>query len=115
MVYTFDQIPAAVAEIHRELLIIKELLQEQSQQQSQQPPEADKPLTIEQAAEFLHLKNPTIYGLVHHRKIPFSKKGKVLYFSKKELQSWIDSGRHKTTAEIEQEVINNLSQRGGKK
>jgi excisionase family DNA binding protein len=67
-------------------------------------PSADELFTIQQAAEFLSLSVPTIYGLVSKTEIPVSKKGKRLYFSKQELSEWIKTGRKKTHAEITAEA-----------
>ncbi len=64
----------------------------------------NSPLTVQDAADFVNLAVPTIYGLVSRREIPFSKKGKRLYFLKDELTEWIQTGRRKTVAEIEKEV-----------
>ena len=61
--------------------------------------EADKLLTIQEAAGIISLTVPTIYGLVSRSGIPCMKKGKRLYFSKKELSDWIKTGRKKTIAE----------------
>lgn len=61
--------------------------------------QADELLTISQAAELLSLTTPTLYGLVHKKAIPYSKKSKRLYFSKTELLDWIRTGRKKTIAE----------------
>lgn len=66
--------------------------------------EADQILTIDEAALLVKLTVPTIYGLVHRSGIPYSKKGRRLYFSKQELIDWIKSGRRKTNAEIEAEA-----------
>ena len=68
-------------------------------------PEPVALLTIQQAADFLHLTVPTLYGKVHAREIPFSKLGKRLYFSKTELTDWVKTGRQKTTAEVQAEAI----------
>lgn len=65
------------------------------------------PLTINQASEFIKLSVPTIYGLVGKNEIPFSKKGKRLYFCKKELVDWINEGRKKTRTELS-EAINDF-------
>jgi predicted DNA-binding transcriptional regulator AlpA len=43
---------------------------------------------------------PTIYSLVATRKIPHSKKGGDLYFSRKELTEWLKDGKRKTQAEL---------------
>nr|WKN35057.1 helix-turn-helix domain-containing protein [Tunicatimonas sp. TK19036] len=66
--------------------------------------ESNNLLTVQEAASFLNLAVPTIYGLVSRREIPFSKKGKRLYFLKEELTEWVQTGRKRTVAEIEKEV-----------
>lgn len=70
-------------------------------QPTEQP---DQLLTIQQAAEFLNLTVPTLYGYVHANKIPVSKPGKRLYFSKHELLEWAKAGRKKTLKDIEAEA-----------
>ena len=67
-------------------------------------PAGDQLLTIQEAAALLHLSVPTVYGLVHRKEVPVSKKGKRLYFSKDELNAWIKTGRKKTVAEISKEA-----------
>jgi hypothetical protein len=47
---------------------------------------------------------PTIYDLVSKRLIPHSKRGKDLYFSKRELQEWILSGRRRTYSQVREEA-----------
>ncbi|MBL4755957.1 MAG: helix-turn-helix domain-containing protein [Flavobacteriales bacterium] len=46
-------------------------------------------LNIKQASEFTHIAVATLYDYTHKRKIPFSKVGKRLLFSKQELVEWI--------------------------
>lgn len=70
--------------------------------------ESDFFMDVKEASEFLRLSVPTIYGLVHQSVIPVNKKGKRLYFSKKELTSWIHTGRRKTLYEIKEEADNYL-------
>jgi len=65
-------------------------------------------LNMAQACAFLGLAKPTIYGLVHKKGIPVSKRGKKLYFSKSELTQWIESGRKKTKKEIDIEADEHL-------
>lgn len=55
---------------------------------------------MELAVELTGLAKPTIYGLVSNRKIPHSKRGKRLYFSRKELTEWIAGGKRRTQAEM---------------
>jgi hypothetical protein len=54
----------------------------------------------------IELAKPTIYGLVSERKIPHSKRGKKLYFSRKELLIWLTNGKRKTRDEIADEAAN---------
>ena len=61
---------------------------------------------IELAIELTGLAKPTIYGLVSERKIPHSKRGKKLYFSRQELLDWLTNGKRKTRDEIADEAAN---------
>jgi excisionase family DNA binding protein len=99
MPITFEQLPQAISQLQDKLENIERLLLSQDHTP---PPEEDKLLTIREAAEVLHLTVPTVYGLVQRSEVPVSKKGKRLYFSKKELTAWIMSGRKKTISEIEE-------------
>lgn len=42
---------------------------------------------------------PTIYALVSSNDIPHSKQGKDLYFSRRELEEWVRSGKRTTQKE----------------
>lgn len=64
----------------------------------------DKPLTIKEAAAFLSLAVPTIYGLVSRGELPYQKRGKRLYFLTSELTDWVKQGRRKTNAELKAEA-----------
>lgn len=103
---TFDQLPFAVGELYGKLETIEQLLLSERGTVKQ---ETEDLLTIREAAEFLHLSVPTIYGHVSKSVIPHSKRGKRLYFSKRELTAWIQDGRKKTKAEITAEVENGIN------
>lgn len=97
----YCQFPQAFNKLHEKLDKIERLLLSRSEISL---PEEDKLLTIKQAAEFLVLSVPTIYGLVQRHEVPVCKRGKRLYFSKQDLTSWIKDGRKKTNSEIEAEA-----------
>ena len=61
---------------------------------------------IDLAIEITGLAKPTIYSLVSERKIPHSKQGKRLYFSRQDLLEWIKNGKRKTQNEIAIEADN---------
>ena len=68
--------------------------------------ETDEIGGIDLAIEITGLAKPTIYGLVSERKIPHSKQGKRLYFSRLELTDWLKQGKRKTQAELKLEAEN---------
>ena len=74
----------------------------------------DCPITIKEASSLIKLAVPTIYGLVHKRKIPSYRRGKILYFLRPELLDWIKSGRQSTIQEIQEDAANSLSGEGVK-
>lgn len=51
---------------------------------------------VEVAVEETGLSTHSIYRLASERKIPHSKKGGRLYFSRKTLRKWIDEGNRAT-------------------
>jgi excisionase family DNA binding protein len=98
---TFETLPKVVGEIITRLDSIEMLLQKNSANQDELPTF----LSVAEAANFLSLSVPTIYGLVQRADIPVNKKGKRLYFSKPELIEWVKSGRKKTNLEVSQEPL----------
>ncbi len=68
-------------------------------------------LDIRQASEFLGLAVPTLYAKVSERKIPHSKQGKKLFFSREQLNAWVKSGQRKTVAQIETEANSFISRK----
>jgi len=73
--------------------------------------ETDKILDVKEAGEFLHLKVPTIYGLISKRILPSLKRGKRVYFKKSELTLWLEGGQRKTIEQLEIEA-RNITTRG---
>lgn len=71
----------------------------------------DELLTVKDAAKFLSLSVPTIYGLIHKGEIPVMKRSKRCYFSKEELINYLKQGRKKTLSEIDTETDAFLSNR----
>ena len=81
-------------------LILEVLESYSSSEQVSTKPEADDIGGIEVAMEVTGLSKATIYSRCSLRTLPHRKKGKKLYFSRKELEEWIESGRRKTRTEI---------------
>jgi excisionase family DNA binding protein len=86
--------------------IIVEALNRQTETTISHDNHIDKPMTVKEVSEFINLSVSTIYGLTHKRSIPYSKKGKRLYFNKLEIIKWVNEGRRKTVDEIERDAEN---------
>jgi excisionase family DNA binding protein len=56
-------------------------------------------LSAEEAATFLDIKLSTLYFKTHMKEIPYMKKGKKIYCSRKDLIKWIAEGRQYTRSE----------------
>ncbi len=65
-------------------------------------------MTVSEAAEFLKLKVSTLYDKTSLKEIPHFKKGKILYFSKTELQDWINSGKIRLKSNLQDEAAHYL-------
>ncbi len=106
----FEEINDRLSRIEQELIRQRTNPAPSSAQTSESPF-----LTVAQAADFLNLAPQTIYGLISRKQIPCFKRQKRVYFSKETLTNWLQSGRLKTTEEIEAESHPILVKKGGTK
>jgi len=67
--------------------------------------EGEEILTIQEAAKFLRLSVPTLYGFISKGELPVMKRSKRCYFSKEDLLNYLKEGRRKTISEIQSEVL----------
>ncbi len=100
----FEVIEARLSSIENLILDLKH--QPKKVEPVNQP---ERLLTIQEAAEFLHLSVPTIYSKVSKGELPVMKRGNRLYFSKAELLQYLEDGRKKSNADIEAEARAYLS------
>lgn len=96
MPISFEQIPDAISRLFNRLDEIETLIKEKS------APTPEQFLDVHEAGALLRLSPQTIYGLVHRREIPHSKKGNRVYFKKSELEKWMQEGRRRTISEIKE-------------
>ena len=52
----------------------------------------DDLMNVQEVAAFLRLAMPTIYSKVKMGELPYKKRGKRLYFSRKEIREYLDEG-----------------------
>lgn len=94
---TFENLPAAVSQLLRDVNSIKLSLQAGS------PEPSDQLLTVDQAAEFLSLAKPTIYAMLSRGELPNLKRGKRVYFQRNDLLDYLKAGRRKTYRQLADE------------
>lgn len=102
---TAEQLSFVMQDAFRKVINERELVNPPSLEQKEF-------LNVEEAADFLGLKPPTIYSHVGKKAIPHNKVGGRLYFSKAKLVEWIEAGCQRTVAEISKEARNSV---GGKR
>ena len=95
----FESIEARLANIETLLLDIKH-------KPINGPPRSDPEefLTVQEAAIFLKLSVPTVYAMIHQKRIPFMRSLRRCYFLKADLISYLKQGREKSNAELSEEV-----------
>ena len=72
-------------------------------------------LSASEAATYMNVSLSHLYKLTAERKVPhFKPMGKMVYFNRLELESWLLSNRVATDAELEQQA-QKLNKKGGKK
>lgn len=92
----FDLIDARLSNIETLLLDLKYRPEATSAPTTPQ----EELLTVQQAAQFLSLSVPTIYGMVSRKELPYMKRSKRLYFSRVELTNYLKAGRKKTAQDF---------------
>lgn len=85
---------------------VKQALQEHEESQNKISSNSEEKdlLNVKETAKFLDLTIPTIYSKVNRGELPYMKKAKRLYFSKKELTDFLKGGRKKSIKELQAEV-----------
>ena len=83
---------------------ITENIKNELQIQPQKVTQEDEFLNIDELSNLIGLTKPTIYGHVHRNTVPFIKKGKMLRFSKIDILNWLQDGKSKSKADIDNQV-----------
>lgn len=76
----------------------------------------DKPLNFDEACKYLSISKSYLYKKTCRKEIPYFKpNGKLIYFSKNELDTWIFRNRYKTNSELEAEAESFVNRERGVK
>ena len=109
-VLSFDQLPQAVATLLSEVKELKSLLQTAN---VGQPKDTDRWFNLQELRDYIpeHPAQSTIYRWIGEHAIPYHKRGRKLSFSQKEIDAWLQTGRHKTDAEMSEEAVTFINHR----
>jgi excisionase family DNA binding protein len=105
--FNFESLPRAISLLYDEVKQIKSLILESASSDT-----GDRLMTIQETAEFLHIKKQTLYSYVSKGIIPNHKRAGRLYFSKNDLIEWIKSG-NKRSFNVEEEAKKIITKRKG--
>ena len=89
---TMENVPKAVNYLINEIAEMRVLL-EHIESQLGLDVDKHKPITIDQAAEFLNDTPKSINKSVRNKEIPYYGRGKKIYFFKDDLIKWIENGK----------------------
>ena len=107
----FENLPEAVGLLIEKIESLEKHLLENSGKRTTE--QSDQLMTVDQAAEFLNLAKPTVYSMVSRGELPYMKRSKRLYFSRKDLIAYIRDGRKKTKSEMLDSASDFLTKRRG--
>ncbi len=85
-------------------LIVNKVVDSLSKKEDNKFDNFDKYLTVEELSSMLNLAPSTIYTKVSKKEIPVIKTSKKLYFSKKEIEDFLNEQRKPTASQIEKEA-----------
>ncbi|KIA96230.1 hypothetical protein OC25_03905 [Pedobacter kyungheensis] len=94
--FGFEKLPEVVRQLFEKVERIESMLEKLHPSEEDQ----DELFNIQQAADYLKVSVQSIYAKVSRLEIPVNKPGKRLYFSKRELRSWVANSRRKTATEM---------------
>ena len=107
---TFNDLPQVVAQLRDEVMGMRTLLiklQEENRKQ-QVRDNRHKPMTVEEAAEYMRIPLGTLYMKLGDGTIPATKPGKRYVLYQDELDKWLEANRKNAvplTADEENEAI----------
>lgn len=97
----FEQMPKAVFELHEKIDKLTMLVLSEKEQKQEV---REKLLTVKEAAEYLSLSVPTIYGLISKGELPVMKRSKRCYFTTEGLLNYLKMGRRKSKTDLDNVV-----------
>lgn len=105
---TFNDLPQVVAELRDEVVGMRQMLSHLRDENRQRKENTHRPMSVEEAAEYLKIPQRTLYMKLGNGSIPATKPGKRYILYQDELDKWLEANRKNPvpmTAEEENAAI----------
>ncbi|WP_081909680.1 helix-turn-helix domain-containing protein [Aureispira sp. CCB-QB1] len=90
---------------------VKQVLSEQATSDTHQQQQTI--LNFEEGCQYIGISKSHGYKLTSQQLIPFSKRGKRIYFEKAALDQWLLSNKVQSVSELEEDMDSYLAKKGG--
>ncbi|MDO4208416.1 MAG: helix-turn-helix domain-containing protein [bacterium] len=93
---TFNDLPLVVAQLRDEVVGLKQLIMSMQSEKKQVKADMHKPMSVDEAAEYLRMPKDTLYYKLCKGDIPATKPGKRYCLYRDELDKWLECHRKHT-------------------
>lgn len=90
---TFNDLPQVIAELRDEVVGMKQMLGSLQRENGQRKESDHRPMSVEEAAEYLKIPLRTLYMKLGNGTIPATKPGKRYVLYRDELDKWLECNR----------------------
>ena len=90
---TFNDLPQVVAELRDEVIGMRQMLTSLQKEKGQRKENTHRPMSVEEAAEYLKIPLRTLYMKLGNGTIPATKPGKRYVLYQDELDRWLECNR----------------------
>lgn len=90
---TFNDLPLVVAELRNEVIGMKQMLTSLQREKGQRKENTHRPMSVEEAADYLKIPLRTLYMKLGNGTIPATKPGKRYVLYQDELDKWLECNR----------------------
>ncbi len=90
---TFNDLPQVVAELRNEVIGMKQMLTNLQKEKGQHKENTHRPMSVEEAADYLKIPLRTLYMKLGNGTIPATKPGKRYVLYQDELDKWLECNR----------------------
>ena len=113
---TFNDLPMIVSQLRDEVMQLKQLLiRQQAETRCSREENRHKPMSAEEAADYLRMPIGTLYMKLANGSIPATKPGKRYVLYQDELDKWLETSRKNSVPLSPEEQNSSLKNRIGKR